>query len=225
MRYKVAGVDSIIIYFGDVIDEKISKKVLDCYNILKTKPIEGIIEIIPSYTTLYVQFNLDIYKHKNLFEKLKQLFNQKVVLNNKTTKVIEIPVYYDEEVGVDLQRVAMLNKLSIAEVIKLHSSKIYRVYTIGFSPGFAYMGEINKKIKTPRLDTPRQKVPKGSVAIADIQTAIYPSDSPGGWNILGRTYIDMFDKNIDGFSYLKVGDSVKFVAITKDEFLQNGGKI
>jgi len=134
-------------------------------------------------------------------------------------------MYYSEEVGFDLDRISKLSNLSIKEVIELHSSTTYRVYTIGFLPGFAYLGEVDTKIATPRLDTPRTKIPKGSLGIADNQSAIYPIQSPGGWNIVGRTYLDMFDKNLDGFSYLSIGDRVKFRAISRDEFLKNGGVI
>lgn len=223
MNYKVSGVDSIIIYLGDTITQNTSDKILSIYQNIKEKNIEGIIEIVPSYTSIYIQFDILKYKHKTLFNIVKNIFKYIKIQEQKIAKAIEIPVFYGKEVGFDLERVAKENSIEIDELIANHSSKIYRVYTIGFAPGFAYMGEVDKKIQTPRLETPRELIPKGSVALADVQTAVYPKNSPGGWNIIGRTYIDMFDKTLEGFSYLNIGDSVKFVPISKDEFIKNGG--
>lgn len=227
MNFQTASVDSIIIYFGDSINKEVSDRVLSSYELILKEEIEGLIEIVPSYTSIFIQFDIFKYDHNGLFEKIKDItennsFDNK---NKSENRLIKIPVYYDEEVGYDLKRVADLNSLTIKEVINIHSSKVYRVYTIGFAPGFGYMGEVDNRIKTPRLESPRQKIPAKSVALADLQSAVYPSSSPGGWNILGRTYIDMFDKNLEGFSYLSIGDSVKFEPISKDEFLRNGGEI
>ena len=123
-----------------------------------------------------------------------------------TNKLIQIPPHYNKKVGIDLQRVAKLNRLSIEEVIKLHTETTYRVYAIGFMVGFAYLASLSPKLITPRLSTPRAKVPKGSVAIAEHQTAIYPQNSAGGWNIIGHTEFDDFES-------FEVGDSVQFVVI------------
>ena len=111
------------------------------------------------------------------------------------------------------------------EIIKLHTSKLYDVYAIGFAPGFAYLASVDEKIAIPRLDTPRKNIPKGSVAIANTQTAVYPQSSPGGWNIIGRTTFEFFDKTIDELTPVKVGDKIKFNPISKDEFIKQGGKI
>lgn len=224
MNYKIAGVDSIIIYFGDKIDKKISDKVLLSFKLIKNSDLKQIIEIVPSYSSIYIQFDIFKDSHDTLYEKIQYIMQNDSSDNiEKNTNIVTIPVYYGKEIGIDLKRVADFNNLNIEDVIAIHSTKIYDVYTIGFAPGFAYMGEADVRIRTPRLKTPRKKIKKGSVALADAQTAVYPLDSPGGWNILGVTYIDMFNKGIDGFSYLKIGDKVKFNPVTKDEYLKNGG--
>lgn len=225
IEYKTASVDSIIVYFSNIISREKIDIVLNNYLHLKSLKIEGIVDIIPSYTTILIHYDLKIYDEKAILELLKSHISQEVQVAKEEGRLVEIPIYYDEEVGFDLGRISELSNLSIEEIINLHSSREYLVYTIGFLPGFAYLGEVDAKIATPRLQSPRTKIPKGSLGIADNQSAIYPVESPGGWNIIGRTYLDMFDKQIDGFSYLNVGDRVKFVPITKEEFLKNGGVI
>ena len=118
---------------------------------------------------------------------------------------------------------SLKTNLSIEEIIEIHSSKSYDVYAIGFSPGFAFLASVDKKIAIPRLSSPRKSIPKGSVAIADTQTAVYPQQSPGGWNIIGRTAMELFDKNLEKLSPLSVGYKVKFNPISKEEFLSQGG--
>ncbi len=226
MYYRISSISSLIIYFGDIISEDISAKVLSSYHKIKDSDIEGLIEIVPSYTTLFIEFDIFLHTHASLFDMLKEMSHMSDISKGiDTTEIVTIPTYYDEEVGLDLSRVAQMHGVSIPEVIEIHSRQIYTVYTIGFAPGFAYMGSVDERIATPRLSTPRTKIPKGSVSIANTQCAVYPSSSPGGWNILGRTYIEMFDREIDGFSYLKAGDRVCFESISRDAFLSRGGEI
>ena len=141
------------------------------------------------------------------------------------SSVVELPVYYAAESGPDLVVIAKRNKLSVEQVIEIHQSKEYRVYAIGFAPGFAYLGEVDERIASPRLSTPRMKVPKGAVAIADKQTAVYPNVSPGGWNIIGLCPTDMFDMTATPIMPVNVGDKVKFKSIDKNEFLALGGQL
>ncbi len=223
IKYKIASVDSIIIYFADLISKDNVEIVKYNYDLLKSLGNIGFIDIIPSYTSILIHYDLNCFASKTIIEFLKQNLSLKIDTKKEEGRLVEIPIYYGAEVGFDLDRISKLSKLGINEVINLHSSTIYSVYTIGFLPGFAYLGEVNKKIATSRLESPRVKIPKGSLGIADNQSAVYPVESPGGWNIIGRTYLDMFDKNLDGFSYLSVGDRVKFKPIEKSEFLKNGG--
>jgi len=146
-------------------------------------------------------------------------------------KVITIPVYYSTQSGLDLQRLSDEKRLSIDEIIRideiihLHSFKTYLVYAVGFMPGFAYLARVDDKIATPRLKHPRKMIPKGSVGIADYQTAVYPRISPGGWNIIGRTPKELFNINSKDLSPFEIGFKVKFKPITKKEYLKLGGKI
>jgi len=222
MDIRVVSVDSLIIYFGDTIEEHIALKIKKAYSYIKNLKLEGVIEIIPSYTSIFISY--DILKYD--FETLKNLLKKSLTFdyeNSFEEKIITIDVYYGLEVGFDLKNISSVKNLKIEEIIQIHSNKIYDVYAIGFLPGFAYLGKIDEKIAMPRVITPRKLVPKGSVAIADFQTAVYPKDSPGGWNIIGKTTFEFFDKNLKNLSPLSVGDKIKFNPISKKEFLALGG--
>ncbi len=225
MEIKLASVDSVIIYFSDIISKETSLKVKAAYKLLKALKDEAIIEIVPSYTSILITYDIFTYDFETIKKFLEKLLLDIKIEEENDLEIINVDVYYAEEVGLDLQRVALNAKLSIDEVIEIHSSKIYDVFAIGFLPGFAYMASIDKKIVTARLETPRKKIPKGSVAIADNQTAIYPQDSPGGWNILGKTAFKLFDKSLDTLSPLTIESRIKFNAISKEEFLRQGGQI
>ncbi|WP_072681971.1 5-oxoprolinase subunit PxpB [Arcobacter sp. LA11] len=225
MNIKIASADSLIIYFSDTISKEVSLKVKSAYKRLKEKNDKGLIEIIPSYTSLFISY--DIFKFD--FEGIKsfledELKNLKPYEENNST-LINIDVYYGKEVGLDLERVASFANISVEEVIQIHSSKIYEVYAIGFLPGFAYLASIDEKIIVPRLESPRKLTPKGSVSIADNQTAIYPQNSPGGWNILGRTTFELFDKKLEELSPVSIDSKIKFNPISKETFLDQGGVI
>ena len=224
MVFKIASVDSLIIYFGDIIDDEIALNVKKAYLCLKNLNIEGIVEIIPSYTSIFISY--DIFKYD--FETLKKLLQNSINLDSNDSfeeRIISIDVYYGADVGLDLEDMSLKTKLSIDEIIQIHSNKLYDVYAIGFLPGFAYLASVDERIALPRLSSPRKQIPKGSVAIADTQTAVYPQSSPGGWNILGCTTMELFDKKLAKLSPLSVGDKVKFNPISKEIFLSQGGII
>jgi KipI family sensor histidine kinase inhibitor len=138
---------------------------------------------------------------------------------------VVLPVYYAPESGADLEALARRAGLSTDGVIDLHTSTEYRVYAIGFAPGFAYLGEVDERIAAPRLATPRQKVPRGAVAVADRQTAVYPAVSPGGWNLIGRCPVRMFDPDTTPTMPVSVGDRVRFEPISRQHFLELGGEL
>lgn len=225
MEIKVASVDSVIIYFDKNISKEISNKVKASYAYLKSLNNEAFIDIIPSYSSILITYELLKYDFESIKKYLEEELKNVKVDDDTNSKLVEIDVYYGEEVGFDLQRVASINKLTIEEVINLHSSKVYDVYTIGFLPGFAYLGVLDERIATKRLETPRKKIPKGSVSIADTQTAVYPKDSPGGWNIIGKTTFEFFDKNLEALSQIDINTKIKFNQISKEEFLKQGGII
>lgn len=222
MRFSISSVDSLIIYFGDVISEETYLKVKKAYRCMRNLNIDGLIEIIPSYTSIFISYN--IFKYD--YESLKELLEKKIDFNLKDDfeeKLITIDVYYGVEVAYDLEKIAFEKLFNIDDVIQIHSNKIYDVYAIGFLPAFAYLATVDERISTPRLKTPRREVPKGSVAIADNQTAVYPQQSPGGWNIIGKTALELFDKKQDSLSIFEIGNKVKFNPISKEQFLSQGG--
>lgn len=201
MILKDISVNSLMLYFEQTINETTLNKVQESY--LALKELKGIIDLTPSYCSILVEYDFLRYDalsiKKAIEEQCKKYRN---TLHKKSTKHIKIPTNYEK--NLDLERVATHNQLSIEEVIQLHTKTTYRVYAIGFMVGFAYLAPLNSKLITPRLSSPRNRVPKGSVAIADTQTAIYPQDSAGGWNIIGHTEFTEFER-------FEIGDSVEFV--------------
>ncbi len=202
MTFKAVSVDSLMLYFKQEISEEVLDEVQARY--LSLTEVEGIVDLTPSYCSILVQFDIFIHNHQSLIKKINSIPVGVTMSHTQTKKLIKIPTNYKN--NLDLKRVAQHNKLSIEEVITLHTQTTYRVYAIGFMVGFAYLATVDKQIVTPRLESPRSKVPKGSVAIADNQTAIYPQDSAGGWNIIGHTAFDEFES-------FEVGDRIQFVRI------------
>jgi inhibitor of KinA len=184
------------------------------------------IEAIPAYSSVSVYFDIagirrKISSHKKVYEWIRDKLNE-VMLNEfegfKTTSgVIRIPVCYDNGFAIDLPWISKQKNLSPEEIIRLHHSRQYHVYMLGFLPGFSYMGEVDEKIIVPRKPEP-QPISAGSVGIAGKQTGIYPLNSPGGWQIIGRTPLKMFDKNKPELCLLKAGATVEYYPITRDEF-------
>lgn len=188
---------------------------------------QGIIDLVPSYTTLLVIFDTDHYDRFRIMRHIRKLCDG-IDLSNQTTRErreVVIPVYYDPEVGPDLEDVAQHCGLSVAEVIQLHSATSYRAFAIGFSPGFAFLGNLPEALRMPRKTTPRLKVPLGSVAIAEQQTAVYPNVTPGGWQILGRTPVQLVDWQSDNLALIQVGDSVRFEPMSRSDYLAQGGQL
>lgn len=219
MKIILSGEDSILIYFSDKIHESLPHKIANADKQLKQTFGKLIIDTIPSYTSLYVRYDLNQITYQKFHLKVQKCLSK---IDNSPSKcrakTIQIPVCYDLEFGLDLERLLTEKQLDLNTFINLHTTPEYQVYAIGFSPVFAFLGKVDKRIQAKRLPTPRLQVPAGSVAIAQSQTAIYPIKSSGGWNIIGRTPIDLSldnPKNIDKFS---VGDKIKFNAISKDEF-------
>lgn len=218
------GDHAITIVLSHTINIATHEKVMALFHQLTSMEMEGIKDIIPAYTTLTVVYNIAKIKEQTNLSAYEYMYKKlETVLKVSSIKpvinpCIEIPVCYDTAFGIDLTAIAEQKKISIDEIIQIHSSTQYHVYMLGFLPGFAYMGNVNDRIITPRLSTPRTRVAAGSVGIAGNQTGIYPLDSPGGWNIIGRTPIILFDANKEQPCLLQPGNTIKFVPITKDEF-------
>lgn len=221
------GDNAIVIDFGNLIDEQINKLVHSIFFQLQNDPIPGMIEAVPAYSSLTIFYDIliarDHIHDKNgtaftwVGEQLKKYISTENLETGDPKLLINIPVCYDKEYGADLDFIALRNNIPVEEIIHLHSSVIYRVYMLGFLPGFAYMGLVNERISSPRKQQPTPVEP-GSIGIAGRQTGIYPFRSPGGWQIIGRTPLKLFDKEKVNPVLFKPGDNVKFYAITKDEF-------
>ncbi|MEN9952017.1 MAG: 5-oxoprolinase subunit PxpB [Bacteroidota bacterium] len=215
---------ALTIEFSTIISEESHLKVMQWHALLNQHPFKGFIESVPAYSSLTVYFDEEISSQEvksyviQLLEKNTDLFSSSTV-NTSSTKHI-IPVCYDPSYGLDIVAIAEEKNLSIDEIIAMHTSQTFRVYMIGFVPGFAYMGTLPDVLETKRKNIPRLEVPKGSVGIAGLQTGIYPSTIPGGWNILGRTPINLFNKTKEPCSFLQAGDLVQFQSITKEAFEQ-----
>jgi len=222
----LAGENSILIYFGNKIDSALPKNIANFANELKIEFFELIVDLTPSYTSLLVSYDLNKTSYIEFSTGVQTLLENFEFLDDyQSFNLIHIPVYYGLETGLDLERLLAEKNLTIEEFIDIHSSPEYLVYAIGFSPVFAFLGEVDARIQAPRLTTPRIKIPAGSVGIADSQTAVYPTNSSGGWNIVGRTLLDLSLNNPDNLDKFKTGDRVQFYPITRDEYLAHGGKL
>lgn len=186
---------------------------------------EDLIDLVPSYASVLILYNPLRTNHVSVARRVRSALATASAPIAAEHRTIVLPVYYATEAGIDLEPLAARAGLSINTVIELHTRAEYRVYAIGFAPGFAYLGEVDERIAAPRLHTPRAVVPGGSVAIADRQTAVYPSASPGGWNLIGRCPVTMFDPNIQPCMPVSVGDTVRFEAISREHFLTLGGNL
>ncbi|NWF87242.1 5-oxoprolinase subunit PxpB [Candidatus Bathyarchaeota archaeon] len=218
-RHLPFGDTALVVEFGNTISLEINTRVIALSEAVQKAKIEGVEELVPTYRSLLIRYNPLKTSYEQLVFRIKDI---EKTLKETATKVeskrITIPVIYGDIYGPDLVHVARFHGLSEKQVVKLHSEKEYRVYMIGFVAGFPYLGEVPDEIATPRLETPRLKVPAGSVGIAEKQTGIYPCEAPGGWQIIGRTPIKLFDPRQQPPALLKPGDTVKFKPVSEKEF-------
>jgi len=199
---------SILVTFGEAIDLETNRKVHALAARLAQNPLEGVIETVPGYASLVVHYDPLTRTHAEITEWLAAHLNVEGDTRPRPPRRVEVPVIYD---GPDLPFVAQHCGLSVDEVIRLHSENDYTVYMMGFMPGFPYLGKLPEALHVPRLKTPRTHVPAGSVAIAGGQTGIYPQDSPGGWRLIGRTDLKLYDPQRESPFLFAPGDTVRFV--------------
>ncbi len=217
-RFQRASDQSLLIYFGQQITLGAHERVKKLLRLFESEPLAGIRNLHPAYCSVLVKFDPLKWRHEQLEEILKQYLTRLEDVTLPEPRHVEIPVCYGGEHGPDLIEVSEIHGMTPAQVIELHSSTAYVVYFLGFVPGFAYLGELPEALVTPRLPTPRRRVPPGSVGIAGRQTAVYPIATPGGWRLLGRTPISMFRPDRDGLSLLSIGDRVRFTPISQEQF-------
>ena len=213
------GDRAISIDFGQVIDPTINRHIRQTIERIKALQLEGIIELVPTYCALLVEYDAMLYSYSEICKIIEPTLEEGMTnTTNELVTVVEVPTVYGGEFGPDLSFVASHNHLSEDEVISIHSGTDYLVYMLGFIPGFTYLGGMDPRIATPRLSSPRTLIPAGSVGIAGEQTGTYPSDSPGGWQIIGRTPVTMYDMSKAQAALLKAGDYVRYVPIDESEF-------
>ncbi len=216
-----AGDAAIFCKLGNHIDPLVSDRVLALNKLIKNAEPEGLIETVPSYTGIMVYFDPNITSSENLSKTIRSFEKDaKADPQSKTTSIIDIPVCYTQQYGPDLEYVGSYCGLSSEELIQIHTSVEYRIYMLGFTPGFPYLGGMDKRIATPRLETPRVKIRAGSIGIAGEQTGIYPIDSPGGWRLIGKTPVKLIDFNENEPFLFKAGDYLKFRAISLQEYFE-----
>jgi KipI family sensor histidine kinase inhibitor len=222
----IAGENSLIVYFADKPTPTIAAHIAQTAQQLRDSIAQVLIDLVPSYGSLLVIYNPLQTDHYAVRAAIRQTLSNLTAHNRQTEgSLVSLPVYYGVEAGPDLQALADRAGLTTEQVISIHQQTEYRVYAIGFAPGFAYLGEVDPRIATPRLATPRPKVPRGAVAIADRQTAVYPAQSPGGWNLIGLCPKRMFDPHATPNMPIQVGDRVRLTAIDKQQFLDLGGEL
>lgn len=215
---------SIMLRFEDGISEYIHEHVFYFHSLLVNKFKKKIANTSPAYNSILIRL-ADGVSVWRMIAKLKQLFEEEHEISIEQKQTVKIPVCYDKEFALDIDRVSKHTKLSTDEIIHLHTKGKYLVYFLGFSPGFPYIGGMDQKLETPRLNSPRIEVMQGSVAIGGKQTGIYPITSPGGWNIIGRTPLILFDWNKISNPILQMGARIQFYAISHKEFSQHQGTL
>jgi len=223
------GDSALVIQLGDGISPATHERVKNLSNLLEKEPFTGLIESVPSYNSLTIYYNpVAVYysssdnelsnPYKKVSAFILALLDKLGTSKISEQRLITIPVLYGGEFGPDLEYVANYHGLSVEEVIQIHSSNDYLVYMIGFAPGFPFMGGMDERIATPRKDSPRLAITPGSVGIAGKQTGIYPLETPGGWQIIGRTPLDLFLPELSPPTLLQSGDRIRYVPITLEEY-------
>jgi KipI family sensor histidine kinase inhibitor len=232
VRFRVASDQALLVYF-DLLAEKSGAEASHLQNqitieghervrrllrLVELEPIAGVRNLHPAYCSLLVKFDGTKLRHEELEEVLRGYIERMERMPLPDARLVEIPVCYGGEFGPDLQVMAELHGITTERAIELHAAATYLVYFLGFVPGFVYLGEVAEELETPRLATPRRSVPAGSVGIAGRQTGVYPVATPGGWRLLGRTPVKMFQPDRAEMSLLAIGDRVRFVPISREQF-------
>ena len=224
LRIEVAGENALIVYLGNTLSSTVAGRVKQMSQQLSECLADQLVDLVPSYASILVIYRSDRIRTDELRKHIEEF--GKAASGPMTTeagRLVTLPIWYGAESGPDLKALAESNGLTPDEVVQRHHALEYRVYAIGFAPGFAYLGEVDEAISRPRLATPRQHVPTGSVGIADRQTAVYPAESPGGWNLIGRCPVRIFDPMAAVPMPMAVGDRIQFEPISRTDYLELGG--
>ena len=217
-RILPAGESCIFVDFGSMVNLEINGRVQALKKKIETEQLTGIREVVPTYRSLAIYFDPILLDLEKFIKRLEDIIPGTVSLQNETARTVVIPVCYGGEFGPDLERVASLKGLTCEEVIRRHSSRDYYCYMLGFTPGFPYLGGMDESISAPRLESPREVIPAGSVGIAGTQTGIYPISSPGGWQLIGRTPLTLFDPHREPPILLEAGIWIRFRPVSEEAY-------
>ena len=209
-----AGDAALVVEFGDIIDENVNAQVHALARKIEEQHIEGIMEVVPTFRSVLVQYDVFVCSYSQIRDVVHSLADNLNVLDKTAKKIVKIQCCYGARFGQDLSDMEKLTGLDRDEIIAIHSATDYKIYMLGFLPGFVYLGGLDKRIEVPRLKTPRVKIRKGAVGIGGNQTGIYPMDSPGGWRLMGATPIDLYDENRETPILLAAGEYIRFVPIS-----------
>ncbi|MGH8678343.1 MAG: 5-oxoprolinase subunit PxpB [Burkholderiales bacterium] len=231
LSFSPLGDRGLLLEFSDSPDPQVSARVRALADYLQMHPLPGVTDIVPAFCSLALHYDPEAWRddeatapYDSLISTLQQIVPLAGDVPQQAGEAIEIPVSYGAAFGEDLEPLAQAHRLTVDEAIAIHSSGTYTVYMLGFAPGFAYLGPLDPRLKVPRHPTPRTQVPAGSVAVANAYTAIYPMALPGGWHLIGRTPMRMFDADRNPPSLLAAGDRVRFVPVSAAEFRNLEGR-
>ena len=220
IRILTAGDSALLIEFGKEINPETNRKITAIVQLMREQHIEGIVDVIPAFCSLLINYDPRVLSYEELKERMENLLKMETKTETTRKRIFEIPVCYGGEYGSDIDNIAEHAGLSVNEVIKIHSSKDYLIYMLGFLPGFTYLGGLDERIHTPRLASPRLTIRAGSVGIGGSQTGIYPLDSPGGWQLMGLTPVRTYDPERQTPILVEAGDYIRFIPIDEEEFLR-----
>jgi KipI family sensor histidine kinase inhibitor len=218
--YLPAGDRALSVEFGNAISRDISSRVRAFYMAIEGQGVPGVLELVPTYRAILVYYDPLVVAYSDLVDRLESLEAAQAAAPPSAPAIVEIPTVYGGEYGPDLEHVSQHCGLPQDEVVRIHAGTDYLIYMMGFTPGFPYLGGMSERIATPRLQTPRTIIPAGSVGIAEKQTGVYPIESPGGWQLIGRTPVRLFEPGRDPPVMVEAGDYLRFVPVTEDTFKQ-----
>jgi inhibitor of KinA len=218
LRFCAASDQAMLVYLGEEIGPPAHERVLKLLRWLQKNPPDWLRNLQPAYTSLMLTFDACRVDHAEVEATLRTIEERAKGTRTKRPRTVEIPVCYGGEFGPDLEDVAKARGLKPSDFIEIHSSHTYHAYFLGFAPGFAYLGDLPEEIATPRLGTPRKKVPAGSIGIAGRQSAVYPFSTPSGWRLIGRTPLAIFRAGRKPMELISIGDQVRFRTISHEEY-------
>jgi inhibitor of KinA len=210
MHFSRYGEEGLRVVFGDSIDNETTDEVRRFFYLVRALHLPGVIDVIPSFRSCLIQFDSDRISFEALIQVITEQISGTGLADLPEPGYFELPVRYGGEYGPDMDFVCSYSGLDETQVIEIHTSTVYTVFAVGFMPGFPYLGTLDRRLFVPRLETPRLKVPEGSVGLAQLQTGVYTYESPGGWRVIGKTERRLFDARRSPFSILAIGDRVRF---------------